>query len=171
MALSRARKTETIQQVKDAIEGAELVVLTHNKGLTVAEVSDLRKKARSAGAEYKVAKNTLTKLAIKGSPFAGLDSLLTGPTALTASKDPVAAAKVVVEFANKNENIVVIGGVLQGQVLTVAAINNLATLPSLDALRSKLIGLIQAPATKIASVVQAPAGQLARVIGAYANKK
>lgn len=171
MAVSRQKKQETIEQLKSTLSDAELVVLTHNKGLTVAEVSDLRKKARGAGASYKVAKNTLTKLAIKDGKFSGLDSMLSGPTALTASKDPVAAAKVVVEFANNNEKIVVLGGLLQGQVLTAAAVKNLATLPSLDELRGKIVGLLQAPAAKLASLAQAPAGQLARVIGAYANKQ
>lgn len=171
MAVSRQKKQETIEQLKGLIADAELVVVTHNKGLTVDDVSDLRRKARKAGAAYKVAKNTLTKLAIKESKFESLDSMLSGPTALTASKDPVAAAKVVVEFANNNEKIEVIGGFLQGQVLTAAAVKNLATLPSLDELRGKIVGLLQAPAAKLASLAQAPAGQLARVIGAYANKQ
>lgn len=170
MAVSRAKKQETIAQLKSELTDAQLVVLLHNNGLTVAEVSELRRKMRAAGAGYKVAKNTLTKLAIKDTRFAGIDKLLTGPTALAYSKDPVAAAKVIQEYANNNEKIAIIGGALDGQTLAPAAIKNLATLPSLDELRAKIVGLLQAPATKIAGVLQAPAGQLARVVGAYAAK-
>jgi len=170
MAVSRAKKQETIENLKGALSDAQLVVLLHNHGLTVAEVSDLRRKVRAAGAGYKVAKNTLTKLVIKDTQFASLDGLLTGPIAIAYSKDAVAAAKVISEYANTNDKIKIVGGVLDGQALSLAAIKNLATLPSLDELRAKIVGLLQAPATKIAGILQAPAGQLARVIGAYANK-
>lgn len=170
MAVSRAKKQETIEQLQSALSDAQLVVLLHNHGLTVTEVSELRRKVRAAGAGYKVAKNTLTKRVIKDTQFSVLDNLLSGPIALAYSKDPVAAAKVIVEYANTNDKIEVVGGVLDGQSLSLAAIKNLATLPSLDELRAKIVGLLQAPATKIAGVLQAPAGQLARVVGAYAAK-
>jgi large subunit ribosomal protein L10 len=170
MAVSRAKKQETLEQLKGALSDAQLVVLVHNNGLTVAEVSELRRKVRAAGAGYKVAKNTLTKRVIKDTQFASLDGLLKGPIAIAYSKDAVAAAKVVSEYANNNDKITIVGGVLDGQALSLAAIKNLATLPSLDELRGKIVGLLQAPATKIAGILQAPAGQLARVVGAYAAK-
>ena len=170
MAVSRAKKQETIEQLKGALSDANLVVLLHNHGLTVTEVSDLRRKVRAAGAGYKVAKNTLTKLVIKDTQFASLDGLLKGPIAIAYSKDPIAAAKVISQYANNNDKIQIVGGALDGQALSLAAIKNLATLPSLDELRGKIVGLLQAPATKIAGILQAPAGQLARVVGAYAAK-
>ena len=170
MAVSRAKKQETLEQLKTSFSDASIVVLVHNNGLTVTEVSDLRRKVRAAGAKYKVAKNTLTKLAIKDTGFAGLDAMLSGPTAMTFSKDPVGAAKAIVQFANTNDKIEIIGGIMDGAVIAPAAIKNLATLPSLDELRGKIVGLLQAPATKIAGILQAPAGQLARVVGAYAKK-
>lgn len=171
MAVSRAKKQETIEQLKGALSDAQLVVLLHNNGLTVTEVSELRRKIRAAGAGYKVAKNTLTKLVIKDDArFSMLDGMLSGPIAIAYSKDPVAAAKIISEYANNNDKIEIVGGALDGQALSLAAIKNLATLPSLDELRGKIVGLLQAPATKIAGILQAPAGQLARVVGAYATK-
>jgi large subunit ribosomal protein L10 len=147
-----------------------MVVVTRNQGLTVAEVTDLRRRMRAAGATFKVAKNRLATLALDGTRFDGIAPLLKGPTALAWSADPVAAAKTAVEFAKTNERLVVIGGSLGTQTLDAAGVRALAELPSLDALRAKLVGMIATPATRIAGVLQAPAGQLARVFGAYANK-
>jgi large subunit ribosomal protein L10 len=147
-----------------------LVVVTHQTGLTVAEVTDLRRRIRTAGASFKVSKNRLTRLALEGTKFQALQSLLTGPTAMAYSSDPVAAAKVCVEFANKNDKLTIIGGALGEQVLDVEGVKALAKLPSLDELRGKLVGLLQAPAVKLAGVTQAPAGQLARVFSAYGSQ-
>jgi len=125
---------------------------------------------RNAGARYRVTKNRLARRALEGTPFANLAPLFTGPTAIAFSRDPVAAAKAAVEYANRNNKLTVIGGGLSGQALDAAAIKALASLPSLDELRGKLIGLLNAPATKLATLLQAPAGQLARVMAAYAEK-
>ena len=147
-----------------------MVVVTRNQGLTVAEVTELRRRMRAAGATFKVAKNRLAILALDGTRFDGIKPLLKGPTALAWSTDPVAVAKAAVEFAKTNEKFVVVGGALGAQTLDAAGVKALAELPSLDALRARLLGMIQTPATRIAGVLQAPAGQLARVFGAYAKK-
>ena len=139
-------------------------------GMTVAEVSDLRRKMRASGSTFKVAKNRLAALALEGTRFDGIKPMLKGPTALAWSMDPVAVAKTAVDFAKTNEKFVVIGGALGTQMLNADGIKALADLPSLDALRARLVGMIQTPATRIAGVLQAPAGQLARVFGAYAKK-
>jgi large subunit ribosomal protein L10 len=147
-----------------------MVVVTRNQGLTVAEVTDLRRRMRAAGANFKVAKNRLALLALDGTKFASISPLLKGPTALAWARDPVAVAKVAVEFAKTNEKFVVIGGALGTQSLNADGIKALSELPSLDALRAGLLGMISTPATRIAGVLQAPAGQLARVLLAYAKK-
>lgn len=147
-----------------------LVVVTQQSGLTVAEVTNLRRQMRDAGASYKVCKNRLVRLALEGTKFESLQPLFTGPTAIASSDDPVAAAKVAVEFAKTNDKLVVIGGALGAEALDEAGVQALARLPSLDELRGKLIGVLQAPATKVAGVLQAPAGQLARVFGAYGSQ-
>ncbi len=169
--MNRSEKAEAIAELNQTFKDANLVVVTRQSGLTVAEVTDLRRKIRAAGASYKVAKNRLTLRALEGTAFKALGSLFTGPTAIAYSKDPVAAAKVVSAFAKDNEKLTIVGGALGGDVLDVAGVQALATLPSLDALRGKIIGLLQAPATKVAGVLAAPAGQVARVFGAYGAKE
>ncbi len=168
--MDRTEKREFVASLGAVFAETSMVVVTQNKGLTVAEVTDLRRRMRAAGATFKVAKNRLATLALEGTPFDGIKPLLKGPTALAWSHDPVAAAKVTVEFAKTNEKLVLIGGALGTQTLDAEGVRALAELPSLDALRAKLLGLLQAPATRVAGVLQAPAGQLARVFGAYANK-
>ena len=147
-----------------------MLVVTHQSGMTVAEVTDLRRQMRAAGASFKVTKNRLARLALKGTRFEGLASLFTGPTAIAYSTDPVVAAKVAVEFANSNEKLVIVGGGLGERVLDQSGIKALAKLPSLTELRGRIAGLLQAPAAKLAGVLQAPAGQLARVFQAYGSK-
>jgi large subunit ribosomal protein L10 len=136
----------------------------------VAEVTDLRRKMRAAGANFKVAKNRLAILALDGTKFDGIAPLLKGTTALAWAHDPVAVSKVAVEFAKTNEKLVLIGGSLGTQMLSADGVKALSELPSLDALRAGLVGMISTPATRIASVVAAPAAQLARVFAAYAKK-
>lgn len=168
--MDRTEKREFVASLASVFAETSLVVVTRNNGLNVAEATELRRRMRAAGVSFKVAKNRLANLALDGTRFDGTKPLLKGPTALAWSTDPVAAAKTAVEFAKTNEKFVVIGGALGTQTLDAAGVQALAELPSLDALRAKLLGLIQAPATKVAGVLQAPAGQLARVFGAYAKK-
>ena len=168
--MNRSEKAELIASLNKGFADINLLVVTRQSGLTVAEVSDLRRKVRAAGASYKVSKNRLTRLALEGTAFKDIGSFLTGPTAIASSKDPVAAAKAVSAFAKDNEKLTIVGGSLNGQTLDADGVKQLAALPSLDELRAKLLALLQTPATRIAGVVQAPAGQLARVMGAYGAK-
>jgi large subunit ribosomal protein L10 len=170
-AVNRSEKAEAIVELNQIFKDANLMVVTRQTGLTVQEVTDLRRKVRAAGASYKVAKNRLTLRALEGTRFTALGSLFKGPTAIAYSEDPVAAAKVIAAFAKDNAKLTIVGGALGENTLDVAGVQALATLPSLDALRSKIIGLLQAPATKVAVVLAAPAGQLARVFGAYGAKE
>lgn len=167
--MDRSQKSETVASLNAVFNEAGVVVVTRNLGLTVAQSTALRGKIRDAGASYKVAKNSLAKLAIKDTDYVGLNDLLTGPTALASSVDPVAAAKAVVEFAKTNDKIEIVGGSMGTLVLNADGIKALASMPSLDQLRGTIIGLVQAPATKIAQLVTAPAGKLARVFNAYAE--
>ena len=171
MALTRAKKKEVIEDVSGALQDAQVLILVHNKGMTVAEVSDLRTKMRTAGARYKVAKNRLVNIAAKGTVYEAVSPKLKGPVGLAYSADPVAAAKVAVEFAKSNERLVILGGAFGERALSVQEVEALAKMPSLDELRGKIIGILQAPAQKILGVLQAPAGQVARVIGAYSKKE
>ena len=169
--MDRTEKREFVASLGQVFAETSMIVVAQNKGLTVAEVSDLRRKMRASGSTYKVAKNRLAVLALEGSRFDGIKPMLKGPTALAWSQDPVAVAKTAVDYAKANEKFVVIGGALGAQMLNADGIKALADLPSLDALRARLVGMIQTPATRIAGVLAAPAGQLARVLGAYARKE
>jgi large subunit ribosomal protein L10 len=170
ISVLRAQKEERVAALHQAFEGATILVVTHQSGMTVAQSTDLRRQMRAAGANFAVTKNRLARIALQGTPFEPMADLLTGPTAVAFSKDPVAAAKVAVGYAAKNDKLVIVGGALGGRVLDRQGVEALAKLPSLDELRAQLIGLIQTPATRIAGVLQAPAGQLARVFNAYATK-
>jgi large subunit ribosomal protein L10 len=167
--MDRSQKSETVASLNAVLNEAGVVVVTRNLGLTVAQSTALRGKIRDAGASYKVAKNSLAKLAIKDTDYVGLNDLLTGPTALASSVDPVAAAKAVVDFAKTNDKIEIVGGSMGSLVLNADGVKALASMPSLDELRGTIIGLVQAPATKIAQLVTAPAAKLARVFSAYAE--
>ncbi len=169
--MDRSQKEEQVASLKQTFEESEIVVVTHYIGMTMADMVDLRNRMHEAGASFKVTKNRLTRIALQGTNFESLTDLMTGPTALAYSADPVAAAKAAVNYSKDNEKLVILGGVLNGQVLDVDSVKNLAKLPSLDELRGKLIGMINTPATRIAGVLKAPAGQVARVIGAYGVKR
>jgi large subunit ribosomal protein L10 len=169
--VQRAQKEQLVTDLHRTFADATLMVVTHYTGLTVTESTDLRRRMRQAGAGYKVTKNRLAKRALAGTRFESLTSLFVGPTAIAFSRDPVAAAKVAVQYAKENEKLSIVGGAFGDQILDAAAVKMLAALPSLDALRAKLLGLLQTPATRVATVLQAPAGQLARVMAAYGKSE
>lgn len=168
--MDRAQKQEAIEALKGVFETSGAVVVTHYMGLTVAEMTDLRGRLREQGAQLKVVKNTLAQKALGDGAADGVDTLFKGPVAIAFAPDPVSAAKVATQYAKDNDKFTVVGGLMGQKVLDKSGVSALATLPSLDQLRGKIIGLIQAPATKVAGVLQAPAGQLARVFNAYATK-
>ncbi len=168
--MDRSQKAESVASLNEVFNEVGVVVVTRNLGMSVAQSTVLRGKIRDAGATYKVAKNRLARLAIKDTDYAGIDEMLTGPTAIATSVDPVAAAKAVVDFAKTTDKIEIVGGAMGSQILNADGIKALASLPSLDQLRATLIGLVQAPATKIAQLSTAPAAKLARVFAAYAEK-
>ena len=168
--MDRTQKSEVVSELNRTFSETSVVIVTRNLGLTVAQSTALRNKMREAGAAYKVSKNKLARIALEGTTYAPLAELLTGPTALSTSADPVAPAKVIVDFAKTNDKLEIVGAVMGTTVLDVAGVKALAELPSLDELRAKIVGLVQAPATKIARIVQAPAAQIARVLSAYAEK-
>ena len=169
--MDRAEKAELVAELKSIFDATSVVVVTKNLGLTVAQSTVLRNRMREAGASYRVSKNKLARIALDGTAYAGLSDMLVGPTGLSTSADPVAPAKVIVEFAKTNEKLEIVGAVMGGTVLDVNGVKALAELPSLDELRAKIVGLLQAPASNIARIVQAPAAQVARVIAAYAEKE
>lgn len=168
--MDRAQKQKVVDSLHGTLMQTELVVVTQQVGMTVAEVTTLRRQMREAGAGFKVTKNRLARRALEGTKFAQLAPLFKGPTAVAYSTDPVAAAKVAVNYANANEKLSIVGGAMGSLLLDSKGIKALATLPSLNELRGKLVGLLQTPATRVAQVLQAPAAQLARVMGAYARK-
>lgn len=168
--MDRAQKTEAVAELNRTFNEVGVVVVTRNLGLTVAQSTELRIKMREAGATYKVSKNKLAKIALKDTDYSGLSDLLTGPVGLATSTDPVAAAKVVSDFAKTNDKLEIVGGGMGATVLDLAGVNALASLPSLDELRAKIVGLVQAPATKLAQLTNAPASKLARVFAAYGDK-
>lgn len=169
--MDRSQKSDAVAGLNATFQESGVVVVTRNLGLSVAQSTELRGQMREAGASYKVAKNRLAKLALKDTDYDGLSDLLTGPTALATSSDPVAAAKAAVEFAKKNDKLEIVGGSMGGQMLDEAGVKALASMPSLDELRGTIVGLVNAPATKIAQVVTAPANKLARVFGAQGAKE
>ncbi len=167
--MDRDEKRQFVESLNRLLGEVSVVVVTRNHGLTVAQVTDLRERMKGAGARYKVAKNRLARIALEGTPFAGISDMLVGPTALATSSDPVAAAKVAVEFARTTDRFEIVGAAMGAQLLDAAGVKALAELPSLDELRARLLGVIKAPATKIAQVTTAPAAKLARVFAAYGD--
>jgi len=168
--LDRAAKTELVSSLGNVFKSTKVVVVAHYSGLTVAQMQTLRRQMKQAGASVRVAKNRLAKIALEGSEVASIAPLLKGPTLIAFSGDPVSAPKVAVDFAKTNERFVILGGAMGTTALDPNGVKALAALPSLDELRAKIIGLIQAPATKIAQLVTAPGAKVARVVQAYASK-
>lgn len=168
--MDRAEKREFVTSLHETFQASGTVVVAHYAGLTVAQMNDYRSKMRVAGGTVRVAKNRLAKIALEGTDAAGISDLFEGQTLIAYSSDPVAAAKVTNDFAKGNDKLVILGGSMGATTLDADGVKALATMPSLDELRAKLVGMINTPATRIAGVLQAPAGQLARVFGAYAKK-
>ena len=169
--MDRSQKADLVAELKNVFSETSVVVITRNHGLSVAQSTDLRLKMRDAGAQYKVAKNRLALIALEDTRYKPIGDLLTGPTALATSGDPVAAAKVAVEFAKTNDKLEIVGGAMGETILDANGIKALAALPSLNELRATIVGLIQAPATKIARTVSEPGAQLARIFAAYGAKE
>ena len=168
--MDRAEKRELVTSLNDAFSNAGSVVVAHYAGITVSQMNDLRVKMRSAGGTVKVAKNRLAKIALQGTKSEGIVELFKGQTLIAYSTDPVAAPKVASDFAKGNDKLVILGGAMGATALDADGVKALASLPSLDELRARLVGMISTPATRIAQVVNAPAASVARVIGAYARK-
>ena len=168
--MERAEKREFVTSLNEVFKRPGSVVVAHYAGLTVAQMNDLRSKMRAAGGTVKVAKNRLAIIALQGTDSEGMKDLFKGQTLIAYSEDPVTAPKVASDFAKTNDNLVILGGAMGTTALDAAGVKALATLPSLDELRAKLVGMIVTPATRIAQIVNAPAAQLARVFGAYARK-
>ena len=169
--MDRSQKADLVAELKTVFSETSVVVVTRNLGLTVAQSTDLRLRMRDAGAQFKVAKNRLALIALDGTRYSPIGDLLKGPTALATSGDPVAAAKVAVDFAKTTDRFEILGGAMGDTVLDVNGIRALAALPSLDELRASIIGLVQAPASKIARTINEPGAQLARIFSAYAAKE
>ena len=168
--MDRAAKKEMVTELNEVFKASSVVVVAHYAGLTVADMQLLRRQMKQAGAQVKVAKNRLAKIALDGTDAASVAPLLKGPTVIAYSGDPVAAPKVATDFAKGHEKFVILGGAMGKTALNPDGVKALASLPSLDELRAKIVGLIQAPATKIAQVIVAPAAKVARVVQAYASK-
>ena len=169
-SVDRAEKSQLVDTLATVFKDTGVIVVAHYSGLTVAQMTALRAKMREAGGGVRVAKNRLVKLALKGTDAESISDLFEGPTVVAFSKDPMAAAKVAVDFAKVNDKLVIRGGAMGRSALDAEGVKALATLPSLDELRGKLVGLIASPATRVAQVLNAPAAQLARVLSAYAEK-
>ena len=169
-AVDRAEKKEFVTTLHDVFQKTSVVIVAQYSGLTVAQMQNLRKQMRQAGAEVRVAKNRLAKIALEGTDVASIGPLMRGPTLIAYSDDPVAAPKAAVAFAKDFDKFVILGGAMGQTALNVDSVKALATLPSLDELRAKIVGLVQAPATKLAQLTTAPAAKLARVFAAYADR-
>ena len=168
--MDRAEKRELVTGLNEAFSGAGSVVVAHYAGITVAQMNDLRSRMRAAGGTVKVAKNRLAKIALQGTESASIVELFKGQTLVAYSSDPIAAPKVASDFAKGNDKLVILGGAMGTTSLNAEGVKALATLPSLDELRAKIVGMVKTPATRIAQVINAPAAGLARVLSAYATK-
>ena len=169
--MDRTQKQQAVAELKEAFSSASTVIITHYRGMSVAEITALRQSARKNGAKVKVTKNTLAQIAANDSGLAAITELFTGPTVITYSTNVVAAAKTVVDYAKNNEKLVIVGGVADGKALDEAGVRTLASTPSLDQSRAKLVGLLQAPASQLLRLLQTPGGQVVRVIAAHAKQE
>ncbi|MCB9948640.1 MAG: 50S ribosomal protein L10 [Rhodospirillaceae bacterium] len=168
--MKRSQKEDKVAAMQEAFQDAELMIITHNNGMTVEQSLDLRRQMRAAGARFQVTKNRLARIALKGTAFEHLDGMFTGPTAVATAKDPVPAAKAALDYAKKSDKLTIVGGGLGGTTLDAAGIEALAKLPPIEELRSKLLGVLQAPASRLVGVMEAPAGQMARLVNAPTSK-
>ncbi len=166
----RAKKTEIVDGLRGVFNEAGVIVVTHYQGLSVAEVTDLRRGMLAAGARFRVTKNRLARIALADTPYSSLADLFTGPTAIAFSRDPIAAPRAAVSYAKRNEKLAIIGGALGSNLLSAEQVRALADLPSIDELRAKLVGLLVSPAARLLSLLQAPGAQLARVLAAHADQ-
>jgi large subunit ribosomal protein L10 len=169
--MDRAQKAAAVAELNRTFSEVGVVVVTRNLGMTVAQSTDLRNRMRAAGATYKVSKNKLARIALDGTPYLSIGDMLTGPVGLATSSDPVAAAKVAVDFAKTTDKFEIVGGAMGATALDMTGVQSLATMPSLDELRAKIVGLIVAPATKLATITQEPAAKFARLAKAFAEKE
>ncbi len=167
--MERSRKEEIVSELKGALDNAEIVIVTRHNGLTVAEATDLRRSIRDAGADFRVVKNRLVLRALENTGMESIAGLFRGPSAVATSRDPVPAAKAAVDYAKKNDKLVIVGGAMDGKPLDAEEIRTVAQLPSLDELRARLLGMIATPATRIACILQVPGTRLARVLDAHAT--
>ena len=168
--MNRSEKNDFVTKVRDEFSKSSTIIVTHYSGLNVKEIEELRKSMRENGAKFKVTKNSLTKLALANTQIESISDLFSGPTAVAYSSDPVAPAKVAVEYVKKFNNFKIIGGAFEGKKIDEEKIKFLASLLPLDEIRGKIIGLLTIPAQKIAFVLKAPAGQLARLVDAQSKK-
>jgi len=168
--VDRQAKESFVANLKDVFNTSAVVVVAQNTGLTVSEMNELRSAMRDAGGQIKVIKNKLTKIALDGTPLSAIEEYLNGPSMLAYSDDPVAAPKIAIKFAKENDNFVVLGGSLLVKKIDLGEVKQLASLPSLDELRAKILGLINTPAGNIASLVNTPGTNLAQVVKAFSEK-
>lgn len=168
--MERAEKREFVTWLNSTLQESGSFVVAHYSGLTVAQMNDFRSKMREAGGSVKVAKNRLAKIALQGTASEEVSGLFVGQTLIAYSQDPVAAPKIAVDFSKANDKLVILGGAMGSTRLNAESVKSLASLPSLDELRARLVGMISTPATRIARIVKEPAAQVARVVGAYSRK-
>ena len=159
--MNKEQKQNYIKEMTAQFENSEAVLVTHYQGLTVKQLDDLRKKMREHGIKFQITKNRITKLALKNSKCKNLSDLFTGPTAVALSEDAITSAKILTKFSKENENLKILGGIMGEEVLDVAGVANVATLPTLDEARAKIVGILRSPAQKIASILLAPASKIA----------
>ena len=159
--MNKQKKQEYIQEMTNQFDKSESVIVTHYQGLTVSQLDDLRDKMREHGIIFKITKNRITKLALEKTRCKDLSSLFNGPTAVALSKDAITTAKILTKFSKENQNLKILGGIMGKDILDVAGVNNVATLPTLDEARAKIVGILRSPAQKIASILLAPASKIA----------
>ena len=159
--MNKEKKQSYIKEMTAQFEKSEAVLVTHYQGLSVKQLDNLRKQMREHGIQFKITKNRITKIALEKSRCKDLSNLFTGPTAVALSKDAISSAKILTKFSKENENLKILGGIMGKEILDVAAVANVATLPTLDEARAKIIGILVSPAQKIVSILLAPASKIA----------